>query len=171
MDTGTPNRLALRLQQAQIAAKPVQVKLKYLWPDRDRHGNTRYYVCPPGAKKTRLRAEPGSAEFLAQYNAAIEAARGGPPGATAGGARNPGSLGWLVGEYRKGAEWQQLGASTRYARGGLLERALANIHKPGAPPDGHLPYRLLEPRHIRARRDTMADRPEAANGYVKTLRQ
>lgn len=37
--------------------------------------------------------------------------------------------------------------------------------------DGDKPYALLESRHIRLRRDTKADRPEAANGDIKALRQ
>jgi hypothetical protein len=37
--------------------------------------------------------------------------------------------------------------------------------------EGHKPYALLEARHIKARRNEMRDRPEAANSMVKALRQ
>ena len=37
--------------------------------------------------------------------------------------------------------------------------------------DGDKPFAMMEPRHVRARRDQNADRPEAANAMVKALRQ
>lgn len=119
----------------------------------------------------RLRAKPATAEFHDVYRAALaalsdvtpeEATKGGP---AAGRAAAPGSLSWLCQRYYTSAEFKRLTERTRYVRRAILERACAFED------DGSKPYRLLESRHIRERRDELADRPEAANAYVAALRQ
>lgn len=135
----------------------MQGRLRYLYRDRDRHGNVRLYVCRPGRKKIRIKAEYGSPAFWDAYKAAIEG-----EGESSSG--KAGSLRWLVQRYYESAEFrQELSERTRYVRRGILERICAK--------DGDKPYRLLEPPHVRKRRDDMANTPEAANAYVKALRQ
>lgn len=139
----------------------MRVKLRYVVEDTDRHGNVRIYYRKPGQKKVRLRGPIGSPEFLEDYDAAAAGRlhpRGGP--VIVGG-----SLRWLCVEYFKSAAFQRLDPRTQYVRRGILERICQNND------EGAKPYRLLLPRHIRKRRDAMADRPEAANGMVKALRQ
>ena len=67
------------------------------------------------------------------------------------------------GSYYVSAEYQRLGDRTKYVRRGILDRICEK--------NGSKPYALMEPRHVRRMRDEMADRPEAANGFVKALRQ
>ncbi len=43
------------------------VDFPYLLVDRSRHGQVRYYVRMPGKKMVRIRAEPGTAEFVDAY--------------------------------------------------------------------------------------------------------
>ena len=50
----------------------MKVRLKYVWEDRDRHGNARIYVAVPGRKKVRIREQPGTPAFMAAYSAAVE---------------------------------------------------------------------------------------------------
>ena len=73
------------------------------------------------------------------------------------------SLAWLCSKYYTSAEYQQLSERTRYVRRATLDHICAA--------DGEKPYKLLLPKHIRARRDARADRPESANGMIKALRQ
>jgi hypothetical protein len=47
--------------------------LPYVLKDRDRHGNVRIYFRKRGCRKIRLPDKVGSAEFLAAYNAALNA--------------------------------------------------------------------------------------------------
>jgi integrase len=137
----------------------MQGRLRYLYRDRDRHGNERLYVCRPGRRKVRIREEYGSQAFWNAYTAAV----GGEGERTPTKGRE-GSLRSLVQRYYQSAEFrQELSERTRYVRRGILERICDR--------DGDKPYRLLEPRHIHKRRDEVADRPEAANAYVKALRQ
>lgn len=52
----------------------MDVRLKDVWEHVDRHGNMRIYVKVPGRKKVRIRQQPGTPEFMAVYNEAIEGA-------------------------------------------------------------------------------------------------
>ena len=49
----------------------MRVRLKYVSEDLDRHGNVRCYVRAPGKRKVRIRALPGTSEFMEEYQAAI----------------------------------------------------------------------------------------------------
>jgi integrase/recombinase XerD len=49
----------------------MQIKLKHVIEDVDRHGNVRIYVRVPGRPKVRIRAWPGTEEFMTAYRAAI----------------------------------------------------------------------------------------------------
>ena len=77
----------------------------------------------------------------------------------------PRSIRWLCVQYYKSAMFTELDPRTQKVRRSILERFCQNRD------DGDKPFALLLPRHIRVRRDEMADRPEAANGMVKALRQ
>ena len=49
----------------------VDVSLRNLVSDKDRHGNTRYYVRLPKSPKIRIREVAGTPEFLEAYKAAM----------------------------------------------------------------------------------------------------
>lgn len=70
---------------------------------------------------------------------------------------------WLLQQYYTGAEFKELGMRTQRVRRGILENFCEK--------DGEKPYKELEARHIRKRRDARTDTPEAANGMIKALRQ
>jgi hypothetical protein len=53
----------------------VNIKLRYLVQDVDRHGNVRSYVRLAGKPKVRIRGLPGSEEFMAAYQAALSQSR------------------------------------------------------------------------------------------------
>lgn len=106
----------------------------------------------------------GSPEFLSAYKAACAGTLNKPQPNQAGRVV-PGSIRALCVDYYKSAMFHELDARTQKVRRGILERFCEHKN------DGDKPYVLLLPRHIRARRDEMLDRPEAANGMVKALRQ
>ncbi len=142
----------------------MKFRLKYVVEDTDRHGNVRLYYRRHG-RKIRLRGPAGSPEFLADYR---EAAAGNSerkdksPGV---GKVFPRSVRWLCVQYFKSAMFKELDPRTQKVRRAILERFCK--HKS----DGDKPFALLQPRHVRIRRDEMSDRPEAANSMVKALRQ
>lgn len=139
----------------------MKFRLKYVVEDTDRHGNVRLYFRHDG-RKVRLRGPTGSPEFLADYRAAAA----GPKEKTdKPGQVVPHSIRWLCVQYYKSAMFTELDPRTRKVRRSILERFCENKS------DGDKPFAQLQPKHIRVRRDAMADRPEAANGMIKALRQ
>jgi integrase len=140
-----------------------EFRLRYLTEDADRHGNVRLYVRKGGQTKIRLRQEPGTRAFLDEYWAAVKGgvpANTGRPKITA---PDKGTLRWLCAQYYAAAEFRSLTDRTQYVRRRILDRLCAH--------DGDKPYALMEPRHVRRRRDERMDKPEAANALVKSLRQ
>lgn len=142
----------------------MKLKLKYVVEDVDRHGNVRLYFRHDG-RKIRLPDPIGSPEFLVAYKAAVASKPKAEVNPNAPGKVVSGSIRALCVEYYKSAMFKELDPRTQRVRRGILEKFCQ--HKS----DGDKPYALLLPRHIRQRRDEMVDRPEAANGMVKALRQ
>ncbi|MCD1633250.1 tyrosine-type recombinase/integrase, partial [Martelella mediterranea] len=104
--------------------------------------------------------------FLEDYNKAVVAAPATTLNTVLGANQiKPQSLRWLCVQYYKSAMFQELDPRTQRVRRGILERFCQNNG------DGDKPFKMMMPRHIRKRRDEMVDRPEAANGMVKALRQ
>ncbi len=141
----------------------VDIRLKYLVEDVDRHGNVRIYFRRPGHPKVRLYGLPGSAEFQKAYADAIARTK---PGLApvAGEKKAQGSLAWLCMKYYASAEFNQLDQRTQYVRRLILE----GLCNKGAEP---LPYARLTSLSILQWRDSKVDKPEAANGLIKALRQ
>jgi integrase len=132
----------------------VKQRIRYAVQDVDRHGNVRIYVRVPGKSKVRIRAAPDTTEFWEEYHRALGDAPA--PG-------TKGTLQWLCDQYFLSAEYKALSHRTRRVRRAILDRACIK--------DGGLPFKRMEPRHVRARRDQLSETPEAANGYMKALRQ
>ena len=74
-------------------------------------------------------------------------------------------LRWLIVQYMKSPEYRNLGPTTRKVRQPILEKTgnyLGGTNRS---------YNDVETKEIRAMRDSMSDRPDAANAWVKALRQ
>jgi integrase len=152
-----------------IGSPLMKIDLKHIRRDRDRHGNARIYLRVPGRPQVRLREVPGTAAFLAEYQAALEAV-------TAGGEADeerhlvPGSLRWLCAAYYRTPEFRALDPSTKSVRRAHLDSICASRIASGEP-RGALPYRGMKAKNVRKIRDEWAARgPEAANGRIKALR-
>jgi integrase len=133
----------------------MRVNLPHLTKERDRHGNERLYFRRGKGKRIRLRAVPGTQEFLEEY--ARAEGRGRP-------ARTPaGSLDRLCQAYYRSADYRGLDVRTRHVRKLILDGLCAKV--------GEKPAARLEAEHISAWRDARMETPEAANSIVKALRQ
>lgn len=144
----------------------MKMRLKYVCEDTDRHGNVRLYYRRVGKPKIRLRGPAGSPEFLEDYkNAAAGLSKSKGINQTEAANVPRGSIRALCIEYYKSAMFKELSPRSQTVRRSILERFCQNKN------DGEKPFRMLEPRHVRKRRDEMMDRPEAANSMVKALRQ
>ena len=142
----------------------VDIRLKYLVEDVDRHGNVRIYFRRPGHPKIRIRGLPSSAEFQKAYADALERTRLGAAPLQNGEKKPQGSLAWLCMKYFQSAEFKQLDPRTQHVRKLILD----GLCLKGA---GPLPYGRLTSLSILQWRDSKSDRPEAANSLVKALRQ
>ena len=140
----------------------LQVRLRYVVQDVDRHGNRRTYLRQKGKPKVRLHAEPGSDAFLEEYRTALQAE---PRQVGRREVAAPGSFRWLCERYYRSAEFMQLDERTRYVRRGLLDKLCERNNS------GQKRFARMEPRHIREIRDEKAATPAAADARVKALRQ
>lgn len=150
----------------------MKLKLPYIIQERDRHGNVRVYFRKKPGPRIRIREPIGSPEFLAAYKAAVEGrAYTAEPKRPAPIHRpGEGTLAWLIGQYYRSPEFRTLGPTTQRTRQRILDKLCKTTDDPAKPPYGERPYALIEARHIRRIRDAEADRPEAANGILKSLR-
>ena len=136
-----------------------EAKLKYLKSDLDRHGNRRIYVRRPGAPKIRLRAAPGTPEFLDEYCLALRGERPANPNVRPPGRRiKQGTLDWLVAEYLRSAQFKSLGNIQQRTRRGILLACCDELLDPEKLPDrlGECPLPEFTPVVVRAIRDRKA---------------
>lgn len=133
------------------------IRLKYLIRDVDRYGRERWYVRKPGQKKIKIAAQPGSRKFLMAYELAMGDQSRSDVRPQAG------SFHALVIAYYGSAEFKRLNPRTQGIRRRLLDRICQNA--------GHHPARHIDSAVIRRKRDSLAETPEAANAFVKAMRQ
>ena len=141
-------------------ASNVRVPLKYICEDVDRHGNVRCYVRAPGKRKVRIRALPGTPEFIDEYQSAIAIAAEAP--LRQADEAKKGSFRYLCIRYYTSPAYKALDISTR----NWQRRALDGI----AQEKGAKPVAMMQPRHVRKMRDAKSATPAAANQLVKALR-
>ncbi len=135
------------------------MNLKFLVEDVDRHGNARLYFRRKG-KKVRIRPQIGSDEFMAEYRALV---RGDIAPARTEDSAPRQSVRWLVQRYCASGAFMALSPSTRRSRRGILDRLCAE--------HGNKRFGKMQTHHVARLRNDVADKPEAANGRVKALRQ
>jgi len=131
-------------------------RLPYLQRQRTQHGRFVWYFRRPGGKRTRIRAEYGTPEFVAEY----EAAKAGTPIPSK--AAKTGSLSWLWARYRETGGWTLLKNSTRRQRENIMAKVMKNA--------GSDPYGAILPAHIIKGRDARAATPSQAKGFLVCMR-
>jgi hypothetical protein len=131
-------------------------RLPYLSRETTRHGKPVWYV-RLNDKRTRLRADYGTPEFKAEYQAALA----GTPRAAKGGAQQ-GTLAWLIERYRETAAWRDLSLATRRQR----ENIFAYVIKTG----GDQPFVAISRGGLTAARDRRASTPHQARNFLDAMR-
>ena len=71
----------------------LDLDLRLLITDKDRHGNVRYYVRRKPLPKIRIKEKPGTPEFMLAYSAAVDRLK--RPAVPASGREPALSAGWL----------------------------------------------------------------------------
>lgn len=128
----------------------------HLHHERTRHGSLVWYVRVGRGARVRIRAEFGTPEFDAEYQAAIAGApaRPKPRGAA-------GTLEWLIDRYRDSAAWSSLAAATRRKYDLIFAGLTAT--------SGKRPYAEISRADIVATRDKRRATPFQANNTLKAL--
>jgi integrase len=122
-----------------------------------RHRRPVWYVRVGKGPRIRIRAEYGTDDFKAAYQAALrgEAA----PGKQEYPAQ---TLGWLIARYRESIAWTKLSMATRRQRENIFKHILTTA--------GKEPYSRIDRKAIVAGRDRRKDTPNAARHFVQTMR-
>lgn len=134
------------------------LKLAHVHRFKDRHGHFRHYFRRPGSPRAVLPGLPGSAEFMAAYQAAAT----GKPAPIGAERTKPGTVSALAVAYYRSAEFVQLATVTKATYRNVLERFRAE--------HGDKPIALLKREHVLKFMDAKADTPAAANALLKMLR-
>lgn len=141
-----------------------KIKLRYVISDVDRHGNARHYFRRDRKQpKIRLRGQPGSPEFMADYHAAMDG-RLTASGATQRPHEVVGTFRALAHQYYHWSDFQKLAIRSQQTRRNILEAFMVEF--------GVLPYAKFERRHVRAVMEAKAGQGKfgAANSLLKVLR-
>ena len=149
----------------------VKVTFKYVRVYVDRHGKQRVEY-RRGGRTIPIRAQPGTAEFQAAYDAAkAQFEKPSDPTTARPSSPKPHTLHWLCVEYFKSAEFEQLSTSTQRARRNVIESMLQEPFRPGsAQTFADCPLPSLKAEHVKVLRDRKRKYPEAANIRLKSLR-
>jgi integrase len=121
-----------------------------------RHGKAVWYVRVGKGTRVRLRAEFGSPDFEAEYQAAVAGRlmhRKGP---------DSGTLAWLVDRYRETTAWLSLSSATRRQRENIFKQVVASA--------GLQPFAKITPESIVAGRERRAETPHQARHFLDAMR-
>lgn len=129
----------------------------HLHRETTRHGRTVWYVRIGQGPRRRIKADFGTAEFDAEYQAALS----GSPGRSKSAPAN-GLLSWLIERYRETAAWSGLSAATRRQRENIFKHIVATA--------GNQIAAKITQATIIAGRDRRSDTPHQARHFLDTLR-
>jgi integrase len=130
----------------------------YLHRQVTRHGKTVWYVRVGKGSRVRIRAEFGSPDFDAEYQAAVT----GTPRPKIKGAPSVDSLAWLIVRYRETTAWMALAMATRRQRENIFKHIIESA--------GDKPYRKIDSAAVTAGRDRRADTPAQARNFLDAMR-
>lgn len=134
-------------------------RLKYLYSDKDRHGNPRSYFCPPGHKKTRLKSAPGTPAFKREYKNLFDQYLSGTLGSEKPQHVKKTSTEYLINQYLASAVHRAKSPNTQKQESSYLVR-----YKKA---NGHIDFEDVTPKNIAATRDALT--PAAGKHFLKAL--
>jgi integrase len=123
-----------------------------------RHGKAVWYVRIGKGPRVRIRADFGSAEFDAEYQAAIA----GTTRLQQVKGEAVGSLSWLIARYRETTAWSALSAATRRQRENIFRQVIASA--------GAQPFTRIDTVTVIAGRERRAHTPNQARHFLDALR-
>jgi len=128
----------------------------HLHREVSRHGKVVWYVRVGRGPRVRIRAEFGTPEFEAEYQAAIA----GMPARKA--SPSTSSLSWLIARYRETTDWSTLSHASRRRRENIFAAAIETA--------GHEPYARITQTTILAGKERRALTPHQARHFLDAMR-
>lgn len=125
--------------------------------EKTRHGRRSWYVRFSNGPRIRIKADYGTPEFDAAYQAALRGEHFSPMSAA-----RTGSLEWLIDRYRETTSWQTLSPATKRQR----ENIFANVIKSA----GKRSYRDITRATLVAGRDRRAATPAQSRNFLDAMR-
>lgn len=122
-----------------------------------RHGQTVWYVRIGKGPRIRIKGVYGTAELMANYDAAICGEH-----RVSAASVKAASLAWLIERYRDSAAWRSLSMATRRQRESILKQVIGTA--------GNKPFTQITEATIAAGRDRRADTPFQARHFLDTMR-
>lgn len=138
-----------------------KIRLQFVHEFTDRHGKMRRYFRRPGFKRVPLPGLPGSAEFMAAYQAALDGATA-PPVQIGASRTKPGTINALCVVYYNSAAYKGLDDGTKDTYRGIIER-FRREH-------GEKRVALLGRDHIKKMLAAKANTPAAAKNWLRMVR-
>lgn len=153
----------------------MNVKMRYVYREVDRHGKVRHYFRASGRGKRIPIPDPSSPNFTKRY-LELTSNPAAPMASLPAGGRpvraKVGTFRALCILYYASPEFTGLAKGTQRVRKLILESCFAEPIAPGASDFfSEFPVDRMTPKAIRVLRDRKAEFPEAANGRVKAIRQ
>jgi integrase len=136
-----------------------RIRLPFIHEYEDRHGKVRRYVRRSGMKRIPLPGQPGTAEFMESYQAALDGRETQPKNIGASRTK-PGTVNAVVVGYYSCVAFRELAGSTQQMRRAILER-FREEH-------GDKRFALMGREHVQAILNRK--KPGAARNWTKTLR-
>jgi integrase len=145
----------------------MRIKLKYIYRDRDRHGNERFYVRRQG-RKIRIRETPNTPDFMLACSAAIEACAVPHEHTRRPNGRIilPGSLAAVAAKYFAAKDFQRLDLTSQSNRRNIIESCLQE-KLVGNDQLADMPAKLFNGGHMKWLMEAKVDLPAAANNRRK----
>lgn len=139
-----------------------KVKLRYVNSFPDRHGKMRHYFRRGKMKAIALPPVVGTKIFMAEYAECLELY--GPKGGTDRATRSPGTLGWVIRQYKKpdNGRWAALSDGTKEVYNRIFDWLDEHY--------GRAEFASLEERHVRKIRGQLKERgPTVADMAVDKI--
>src|SRR5262249_31384161 len=128
----------------------------HLHRETTRHGAVSWYVRCGKGRRVRIRAEFGSPDFEAEYQAAVSGSARPPRNAPAT------ALAWLVARYRETSDWTALSRRTRRQRENIFRQLLETA--------GDKPFARIDAATVNAGLERRAKTPFQARHFLDTMR-
>ena len=117
------------------ASPMIQIRVRYVVEDVDRHGNRRLYFRRKGCRKVRMQAQPGTAEFFEEYQRLLAQSNAGKLKIEPRDAPKAATFRWLCDLYLRSEAFRDLDPRTQGVRRQIIDHICAEPITPGSRPD------------------------------------